>query len=67
MLTAFISPYKEDRELVRNLMKIGEFIEVYVKCHVEECENRDPKGIYNKARAGQIKEFTGISASYEEP
>jgi len=66
-MTAFISPYKEDRDNVRKLLKAGEFIEVYVKCPISECERRDPKGIYKKAKAGEIKEFTGISAPYEEP
>lgn len=66
-ITAFISPYKEDRDGVRNLLKKEEFIEVFVKCNIEECEIRDPKGIYKRARAGEIKEFTGISAPYEEP
>ena len=66
-ITAFISPYKEDRDSVRNLLKDGEFIEVFVKCAISECEIRDPKGIYKKARSGEIKEFTGISAPYEEP
>ena len=67
VLTPFISPYTDDREQVRSLMKEGQFLEVYVKCSVEECEHRDPKGIYKKVRAGQIKEFTGISSPYEEP
>jgi len=67
VLTAFISPYREDRRNVRMLCRENEFIEVYVKCKLEECERRDPKGMYKKARAGQIKEFTGISADYEEP
>lgn len=66
-LTAFISPYKEDREQVRELLGDQEFIEVYVKCSLEECENRDPKGLYKKARAGEIKGFTGIDDPYEEP
>lgn len=66
-MTAFISPYREDRNGARNLLKTGEFLEVFVKCPISECENRDPKGIYKKARAGEIKEFTGISAPYEEP
>ena len=66
-MTAFISPYREDRHDARRIVKEGEFIEVYVKCQLEECERRDPKGMYKKARAGQIKEFTGISAAYEEP
>ncbi len=66
-VTAFISPYRADRDRVRELMKEGDFIEVYVSCSVEECEKRDPKGHYKKARAGEIKEFTGISAPYEPP
>ncbi|MFQ5900057.1 MAG: adenylyl-sulfate kinase [Thermodesulfobacteriota bacterium] len=66
-LTAFISPYRKDRDEVRKLMVDGEFIEVYVKCSLEECENRDPKGMYKKARAGEIKSFTGITAPYETP
>ena len=61
-VTAFISPYKEDREGVRALLEDNEFIEVYTKCSVEECEKRDPKGLYKKARSGEIPEFTGISA-----
>ncbi|MFQ3545385.1 adenylyl-sulfate kinase [Halobacillus rhizosphaerae] len=66
-LTAFISPYREDRDHVREIMDEGDFIEVYVKCSLEECEKRDPKGLYEKARAGEIKGFTGIDAPYEEP
>lgn len=66
-LSAFISPYREDRDGVRELLDDGEFVEVYVKCSVEECENRDPKGLYEKARQGEIKNFTGISAPYEAP
>ncbi len=66
-LTAFISPYKKDREFVRNLVKEGEFIEIYVKCPLEVCEQRDVKGLYKKARAGIIKNFTGIDDPYEEP
>ena len=66
-LTAFISPYREDRDLVRGLFESGEFIEIFVKCSLEECERRDPKGLYQKARRGEIREFTGISAPYEEP
>lgn len=66
-LTAFISPYINDRDNVRALMKDGEFIEVFVDCALEECEKRDPKGLFKKARAGEIKEFTGISAPYEAP
>ena len=66
-LTAFISPLRADRERVRGLMPHGDFIEVYVKCPVEVCESRDVKGMYKKARAGLIKEFTGISSPYEAP
>lgn len=66
-LTAFISPYREDRDKVRAIMPKGTFIETYVEASVEVCEGRDPKGLYKKARAGQIPEFTGISAPYEEP
>ena len=67
VLTAFISPYREDRQVVRELVDAGEFIEVYVKCSVETCEKRDPKGLYKKARNAEISNFTGISAPYEEP
>lgn len=67
VLTAFISPYRTDRDMNRELVEAGDFIEVYTKCAVEECERRDPKGLYVKARAGEIAEFTGISAPYEEP
>jgi adenylylsulfate kinase len=66
-VTAFISPYRADRDLVRAVMNPGDFIEVYVGCDLDECERRDPKGLYKKARAGQIPEFTGISAPYEAP
>ena len=66
-LTAFISPYREDRKLVRSLFQKGDFIEVYVNCPLSVCEERDPKGIYRKARAGEIPSFTGISAPYEIP
>jgi len=66
-VTAFISPYRADRDNARRLQKPGEFIEVYVKCPLEVCEERDTKGLYKKARAGEVKEFTGISAPYEEP
>lgn len=65
--TAFISPYRQDRNSVRELMGPGEFVEVYVECDLEVCEQRDPKGLYKKARAGEIPEFTGISAPYEPP
>jgi adenylylsulfate kinase len=66
-ITAFISPYQEDRDQVRSIHRKGDFIEVYVNCPLEECENRDPKGLYKKARAGQIPEFTGISDRYDAP
>ena len=66
-ITAFISPYRKDRDLARGLLEQGKFIEIYVRCPLEECEKRDVKGLYKKARAGEIKEFTGISAPYEEP
>ncbi|RMD81597.1 MAG: adenylyl-sulfate kinase [Candidatus Dadabacteria bacterium] len=66
-ITAFISPYREDRNRVRRLMKEGDFIEVFVDCDLAECERRDPKGLYKKARAGEIPEFTGVSAPYEPP
>ncbi len=66
-ITAFVSPYREDRDAVRKLLNNGEFIEVYVKCPLDVCEERDTKGLYKKARAGEVKDFTGISAPYEEP
>jgi len=66
-LTAFISPYRADRQGSREIAPEGAFIEVYTKCSLDECERRDPKGLYKKARAGEISEFTGISAPYEEP
>lgn len=67
--TSFISPYRADRDLVRKVHDEAKlpFIEIYVQASVELCEQRDPKGLYKKARAGQIPEFTGISAPYEEP
>ncbi|MGE7094043.1 adenylyl-sulfate kinase [Lysinibacillus sp. NPDC048646] len=67
VLTAFISPYRADRQIVRDLVEEGEFLEVFVKCSVEICEKRDPKGLYKKARNAEIPNFTGISAPYEEP
>ena len=66
-LTAFISPYRIDRDKVRDTMKNGEFIEVFVDAPLEVCEQRDPKGLYKKARAGEIKGFTGIDDPYEAP
>ncbi len=67
VLTAFISPYRADRDAVRAKLPEGEFVEVLVDCPLEECERRDVKGLYRKARAGEIPEFTGISAPYEAP
>jgi bifunctional enzyme CysN/CysC len=66
-ITAFISPYRSDRDLVRKIVKGGQFVEVYVDAPLTICEQRDPKGLYAKARANEIKEFTGISAPYEAP
>ena len=65
-IVALISPFREDRDLVRKIFSEGEFIEIYVKCSLEVCEIRDPKGLYKKARLDEIKEFTGISSPYEE-
>jgi adenylylsulfate kinase len=67
VFTSFISPYRADRDLVRSIHDAGRFIEVHVAASVETCESRDVKGLYKKARAGEIKEFTGISAPYEAP
>ncbi|WP_050182053.1 adenylyl-sulfate kinase [Domibacillus robiginosus] len=67
VFTAFISPFREDRDTVRALLENDEFIEVFVECPIEKCEQRDPKGLYKKARAGEIPEFTGISSPYEAP
>lgn len=66
-ITAFISPYRSDRDLVRHINKAGQFVEVYVNAPLEICEQRDPKGLYVKARSNQIRDFTGISAPYEPP
>ncbi len=66
-LTAFISPYRRDRDAVRALLKPGEFVEIFVDASLETCEKRDPKGLYKKARAGEIKGFTGIDDPYEAP
>ena len=65
--TAFISPYRQDRDAVRDIMSPDRFVEVFVDCPLEVCENRDPKGLYKKARAGELKGFTGIDAPYEAP
>ena len=67
VLTAFISPFKQDRQSVRELVDKGEFIEVFVDTPLSICESRDPKGLYKKARSGKIASFTGISSMYEEP
>ncbi len=67
VLTAFISPFRDDRELVRRLLPEGEFIQVHVATPLDECERRDPKGLYRKARLGEIPHFTGISSPYEAP
>ncbi|MFV8827430.1 adenylyl-sulfate kinase [Alkalihalobacterium sp. APHAB7] len=67
VLAALISPYAADREQARKLFEPEEFVEVYVKCSLQECEKRDPKGLYKRARLGEIKQFTGISQPYEEP
>ena len=66
-LTAFISPFRADRLKVRNLTVPGDFIEIYCRCPIEVCEQRDVKGLYRRARAGEIRDFTGISSPYEEP
>jgi adenylylsulfate kinase len=67
VITAFISPYKKDRAIARSLVGMDEFVEIYVKCSLEVCEDRDTKGFYKKARSGMIKQFTGIDDPYEEP
>jgi adenylylsulfate kinase len=67
VLTAFISPFRADRERVRQMVKDGEFLEIYCKADLSVCEDRDVKGLYKKARAGEIPEFTGISSPYEAP
>jgi adenylylsulfate kinase len=66
-LTAFISPFKSDRNAARNLVPHGDFLEIYCECAIETCEQRDVKGLYKKARAGQIPFFTGIGSPYEAP
>ena len=67
VFAAFIAPYRQSREYVRNLMTNWPYYEIYLKCSIEECEKRDPKGLYKKAHTGEIKNMTGISAPYEEP
>lgn len=66
-LTAFISPFRKDRERVRSLLPHGDFLEIYCRAGIDVCEQRDVKGLYKRARAGEIKDFTGISSPYEEP
>lgn len=66
-VTAFISPFRSDRKIVRDLVESGEFIEVFIDTPLEICEQRDPKGLYQKARKGEIPSFTGISSPYEHP
>ena len=67
VLTAFISPFRSDRQAARKLVKENDFLEIYCKCPLHVCESRDVKGLYKKARAGEIADFTGISSPYEEP
>ncbi|WP_243370878.1 adenylyl-sulfate kinase [Geotalea sp. SG265] len=67
VLAAFISPYREDRDRVRALFELGEFAEIFVECDLATCESRDPKGLYRKARSGELKQFTGIDSPYEMP
>jgi len=67
VLTAFISPFQSDRQAVRGLLEAGEFIEVFIDTPLDVCESRDPKGLYKKARRGEIKHFTGIDSAYEAP
>ena len=67
VLAAFVSPYKKDREDIKNIVKDVNFVEIFINTSVEECERRDVKGLYKKARAGEIKNMTGISAPYEAP
>lgn len=67
VLVSFISPFRKDRQRIRNLLPEGKFIEIYVKADLETCKSRDPKGLYKKALAGEILDFTGVSSPYEEP
>ncbi|WP_246628263.1 adenylyl-sulfate kinase [Paenibacillus oenotherae] len=67
VIAAFISPNEKDREMVREMFEPEDFLEIYIKCSLEECERRDPKGLYRKAREGKIPNFTGISAQYDVP
>jgi len=67
VLCAFVSPLKKDREFVKSILKVDDFVELFVDCPLEVCEQRDVKGLYAKARAGEIKDFTGISSPFEAP
>jgi len=67
VVTAFISPFEKDRDMVRNMAMQGQFVEVFIDAPLSLCEQRDPKGLYKKARAGEIKDFTGIDSPYEVP
>ncbi|MGM0803690.1 MAG: adenylyl-sulfate kinase [Bacillota bacterium] len=67
VLTAFISPFIQDRDMAKKIISEEEFIEIFVSCPIDECEKRDPKGLYSKARKGEIPDFTGIDSPYEEP
>ena len=66
-LVSFISPFRSERKMARDLMQEGEFIEIFISTSLEECERRDPKGLYKKVREGQLKNFTGIDSTYEKP
>ena len=66
-LVSFISPFRSERKMARDLMQEGEFIEIFINTSLEECEKRDPKGLYKKVREGQLKNFTGIDSAYEKP
>ncbi|MBI5101379.1 MAG: adenylyl-sulfate kinase [Nitrospirae bacterium] len=67
VLTAFISPFREDRDYIRSRFETDDYLEIYMRCPLAICETRDPKGLYKKARAGEIRDYTGISSPYEEP
>lgn len=67
VICSFISPFKSDRQLVRDLFKKGDFLETFIDCSIDTCEKRDPKGMYKKAKLGQIRNFTGISSPYQPP
>jgi bifunctional enzyme CysN/CysC len=67
VLVSLISPFRDERRMAREMMEEGEFVEIFVDCPIEVCEQRDPKGLYRKARAGQIRNFTGVDSAYEPP